>query len=335
MNYFDFSTLHFAYPQFFLLLILIPIILYFYFKRQFKSPTIQVSTLDAFKNLPKSFKASTRWILLTLRVLCIAFITLALARPQSSQINETINSDGLDIVLSMDISGSMLAEDFKPNRIEASKKMALEFVENRPTDRIGLVIFAGESFTQCPLTTDQHILKEQLANVRSGLLEDGTAIGMGLATAVERLRSSKAKTKVIILLTDGVNNSGLIDPMTALEIAKAYKVRVYTIGVGTQGSANYPVQDQYGRTVMQQMPVQIDEPLMSKIALQTGGKYFRAVDNSSLRNIYKEIDKLEKTKIEINSFKRFTELYFIYAFIGLLCLLLEMVLRYTYYRTLP
>jgi Ca-activated chloride channel family protein len=197
------------------------------------------------------------------------------------------------------------------------------------------VIFSGESFTQCPLTTDQNVLKEQLSNIKSGLLEDGTAIGMGLATAVERLRSSKAKTKIIILLTDGVNNSGLIDPVTALEIAKAYKIRVYTIGVGTMGTASYPVKDAFGNTSMQQMPVQIDEVLMKKISDETGGKYFRATDNNSLNKVYKEIDRLEKTNIEINSFKRYAELFFPFAMIGLFLLLLEVILRNTYYKSFP
>jgi Ca-activated chloride channel family protein len=257
-----------------------------------------------------------------------------MARPQNSRINETVNSEGLDIVMSLDISGSMLAEDFRPNRIEAAKKVAQEFIEDRPTDRIGLVIFSGESFTQCPLTTDQNVLKEQLKNIRSGLLEDGTAIGMGLATSVERLRNSKAKTRIIILLTDGVNNSGLIDPMTALEIAKAYKIRVYTIGVGTMGRAPYPMKDQFGNIHMQQMQVQIDEQLMKQISVQTGGKYFRAIDNNSLSRVYKEIDRLEKTKIEISSFKRYAELFLPYAMLGLLFLLLEVVLRHTVFKSL-
>jgi Ca-activated chloride channel family protein len=279
-------------------------------------------------------KVKYKGVLNILRLLSFLFLTIALARPQNSKVNESINSEGLDIVMSMDISGSMLAQDFKPNRIEAAKKVAQEFIENRPTDRIGLVIFSGESFTQCPLTTDQNVLKEQLLNVKSGLLEDGTAIGMGLATAVERLRNSKTKTKVIILLTDGVNNSGLIDPITALEIAKAYKIRVYTIGVGSEGSAPYPVKDQFGQTSIQQMPVQIDEALMQRISRETGGKYFRATNNNSLNRIYNDIDKLEKTKIEINSYKRYSELFFPYAFLALFCIMLELVLRYTYFRSI-
>lgn len=335
MKYFDFAHITFAHPHFFWLLILVPLLIYWQFFRNNKQQTtLLLTTQKELKNTGTSFKIKLRSILPILRILSIVFIIIALARPQNSKVNETINNEGLDIVLSLDISGSMLAQDFKPNRIEAAKKVASDFILNRPTDRIGLVIFSGESFTQCPLTTDQNVLLEQVKNIRSGLLEDGTAIGMGLATAVERLRNSKAKTKIIILMTDGVNNSGLIDPITALEIAKAYKIRVYTIGIGTKGSAPYPVQDQFGNTQIKQMPVQIDEELMQKISKETGGKYFRATDNRSLDKVYKDIDNLEKTKIEINSYKRYAELFFMYAFIGLLLLLLEILLRYTYLRSI-
>jgi Ca-activated chloride channel family protein len=334
-KYFDFKHITFAHPQFFLLLLVIPFLLFWYYtQKQKKQSTMILSTLKDISNLAMPLKVKYKGVLNILRLLSFLFLTIALARPQNSKVNESINSEGLDIVMSMDISGSMLAQDFKPNRIEAAKKVAQEFIENRPTDRIGLVIFSGESFTQCPLTTDQNVLKEQLLNVKSGLLEDGTAIGMGLATAVERLRNSKTKTKVIILLTDGVNNSGLIDPITALEIAKAYKIRVYTIGVGSEGSAPYPVKDQFGQTSIQQMPVQIDEALMQRISRETGGKYFRATNNNSLNRIYNDIDKLEKTKIEINSYKRYSELFFPYAFLALFCIMLELVLRYTYFRSI-
>jgi Ca-activated chloride channel family protein len=245
-----------------------------------------------------------------------------------------MDSEGVDIVLSMDISGSMLAQDLQPNRLEAAKKVAGEFISSRYTDRIGLVIFSGESFTQCPLTNDQGVLTEQLNGISSGLLKDGTAIGMGLATAVDRLRTSKAKSKLIILLTDGVNNGGLVDPITALEIAKAYQIRVYTIGVGTKGMAPAPVQDIFGNLVMQPTEVQIDEELLKRIANETGGHYYRATDNQSLRLIYQEIDKLEKTKVEITSFRRYAELFMPYALTGLILLLLEFILRHTVFRTL-
>jgi Ca-activated chloride channel family protein len=332
MNYLDFRHITFAHPQYFILLLLIPLFIFWLRKNKNNKPSFTISSLKGLQNSAASTIQKWAPILNLLRILSMFFLIIALARPQSSNINETVNSEGLDIVLSMDISGSMLAEDFKPNRIEAAKKVANEFILNRPTDRIGLVIFSGESFTQCPLTTDQNILREQLKSIRSGLLEDGTAIGMGLATAVERLRNSKAKSKIIILLTDGVNNAGLIDPITALEIAKAYKIRVYTIGVGTEGTAPYPTQDAFGNMVMQQMPVQIDEGLMQKISKETGGKYYRAKDNNSLSKVYKDIDQLEKTKIEINSFKRYAELFFPYALFGLMCLFLEILLRFTVFR---
>lgn len=332
MNYLDFRHITFAHPQYFILLLLIPLFIFWLKKNKNNKPSFTISSLKGLQNSPVSTIQKWAPLLNVLRIVSMLFLIIALARPQSSNINETVNSEGLDIVLSMDISGSMLAEDFKPNRIEAAKKVANEFIQNRPTDRIGLVIFSGESFTQCPLTTDQNILREQIKNIRSGLLEDGTAIGMGLATAVERLRNSKAKSKIIILLTDGVNNAGLIDPITALEIAKAYKIRVYTIGVGSVGTAPYPAQDPFGNMVMQQMPVQIDEALMQKISKETGGKYYRATDNNSLSKVYKDIDQLEKTKIEINSFKRYAELFFPFALIGLMCLFLEIVLRFTVFR---
>lgn len=335
MKYLDFKHITFAHPQYFFLLLLIPLLLFWQYRiKRKQQASMMVSSLAGVEKISGSWKINLRWLLPFFRLLSLLFLIIALARPQNSAVNETINSEGLDIVMSLDISGSMLAEDFKPNRIDAAKKVAQTFIENRPTDRIGLVIFSGESFTQCPLTTDQNVLKEQLKNVRSGLLEDGTAIGMGLATAVERLRNSTAKTKVIILLTDGVNNAGLIDPITALEIAKAYKIRVYTIGVGSQGSAPYPVKDQFGRTTMQMMPVQIDEALMQKISRETGGKYYRATNNTSLSKVYDEIDRLEKTKIEINSFKRYAELYLPFAMFGLGFLFLEILFRQTLFKSL-
>jgi Ca-activated chloride channel family protein len=270
---------------------------------------------------------------MVLRVLALAGLSIALARPQSSNTTESIDNEGIDIVLSIDISGSMLAEDFKPNRIESAKKVAMSFVDQRPTDRLGLVIFSGESFTQCPITIDHHVLKEQISAVKSGMLQDGTSIGMGLATAVQGLRNAKGKSRVIVLMTDGVNNTGLIDPATALEIAKAYKIRVYTIGVGSMGQALSPVQTPTG-IQMAMVPVQIDEPLMRKIAGETGGKYFRATDNKSLNDVYKEIDKLEKTKVEISSYKHYAELFFPFAAFALICLALEMLLRYTVFKSI-
>ncbi|HEY0272564.1 MAG TPA: VWA domain-containing protein, partial [Chitinophaga sp.] len=270
-----------------------------------------------------------------LRILAFTALVVALARPQTSNTSENIDSEGIDIVLSLDISGSMLAQDLQPNRIEAAKKVAMDFVDRRISDRIGLVIFSGESFTQCPITTDHAVLKTQIAQVKSGMLQDGTAIGMGLATSVDRLRSSKAKSKVIILLTDGVNNTGLIDPLTALEIAKAFKIRVYTIGLGTIGKAPFPMTSPDGTVQMVMQDVQIDEALMKKIATETGGKYYRATSNTSLQDIYDTIDQLEKTKVEITSYKRYAEHFFPFAMLALVCLLLEVLLRYTVFKSLP
>lgn len=330
------KNIEFAHPYFFALLLLIPFMVYWQLKRSGKKKgAMRISSLEALKALPVSWKVRFRPILLVLRLLAFTALVVALARPQTSNTSENIDSEGIDIVLSIDISGSMLAEDLQPNRMEAAKKVAFDFVDRRISDRIGLVIFSGESFTQCPITTDHAVLKNQIMQIKSGMLQDGTAIGMGLATAVDRLRSSKAKSKVIILLTDGVNNTGLVDPLTALEISKAFKIRVYTIGVGTYGKAPFPMTMPDGSIQMQMQDVQIDEPLMKKISTETGGKFFRATNNRELQNIYSEIDKLEKTKVEITSYKRFAEHFFPFAMLALTCLLLEVLLRYTAFRSLP
>lgn len=336
MNLFDFSHIEFANPWFFWLLLIIPLMIWWYLRAKHRlKASFKVSSLEGLKKIPVSWKVRLRPLLLVLRLLGIALLIVAMARPQSSNVSENINSEGIDIVLCLDVSGSMLAEDFHPNRIEAAKKVAIDFVNGRPSDRIGLVIFAGESFTQCPITTDHDVLDNQISKVSSGMLEDGTAIGMGLATSVDRLRDSKAKSKVIILLTDGVNNTGLIDPITALEITKLYKIRVYTIGVGTQGMAPYPMPLPGGGVQMQEQKVQIDEPLLKRIASETGGQYFRATDNKSLTNIYSQIDKMEKTKVEITSFKRYAELFFPFAIAAFILLFLEIILNYTIFRSLP
>ena len=259
---------------------------------------------------------------------------VALARPQTTSEGENISTEGIDIVLVTDVSGSMLAEDFRPNRIEAAKAVAAEFVDGRPNDRIGFVVFAGESFTQCPLTLDHAVVKELIAGVKSGLIEDGTAIGMGLATAVSRLKDSESKSKVIILLTDGVNNKGVIDPMTAAGIASTFGIRVYTVGVGTIGMAPYPVQTPLG-TQYRNVPVEIDEELLKKIAVQTGGTYFRATDNDKLQLIYAEIDRLEKTKIEVTQFRRHKEDFYTAGFLAGFLLLGEVLLSLTFFRKIP
>lgn len=330
----DWEHLRFAYPIFFVLLPLIPFMIWWQQrKKRNESPVLRLTTLSGLATVKPSAKVRYRKVMFILRLIAIAMLSVAMARPQTSNVSEHIDSEGIDIVLDMDVSGSMLAEDFRPNRIEAAKQAALKFVDGRPTDRIGLVIFAGESFTMCPITIDHNVLKEQISNVRSGMLVDGTSIGMGLATAVDRLRYAKGKSKVVILLTDGVNNTGLIDPNTALEIAKAYKIRVYTVGIGTQGQALMPVPTPSGTQKML-VKVEIDEPLLRKIAGETGGKYYRATDNRALADIYNNIDKLEKTKVEISSFKHYHELFFPFAMIAIGCIALEMILRYTVFKSI-
>ena len=330
----DWKHLSFAHPLFFGLLLLVPLIIWWGWRRQrTANASFRLTTTGGLKNIKPSLRVRLRPLLTVLRVITLVFLTIALARPQSSNVTETIDSDGIDIVMAIDVSGSMLAEDFKPNRIEAAKKVATDFIDQRPGDRIGLVIFSGESFTQCPVTIDHNVLKEQVASIESGVLIDGTAIGDGLATAVDRLRNTKGKSRVVILLTDGVNNIGKVGPELALEIAKAYKVRVYTIGVGTQGQAPYPQQTPMG-TQKIMMPVQIDEALLQKIAKETGGNYYRATNNTSLSSIYKQIDKLEKTSIETNSYKHYAELFFPFALIAVCALALELLLRNTLYRSI-
>lgn len=328
----DWKHISFAHPYFFGLLLLLPLMIWRQINRKKQHPAIRLSSTNHVKLIAPSWKVRLRPLLFVLRILSLLFLIIALARPQSSNVTENIDSDGIDIVMSIDVSGSMLAEDLKPNRIEAAKKVAMQFVEKRPTDRIGLVIFSGESFTLCPITIDHNVLNQQIDGIKSGMLEDGTAIGEGLATAVDRIRKSNGKSKIIILLTDGVNNVGKIGPELALEIAKAYKIRVYTIGVGTKGMAPYPVPTPMGMQ-MQMQEVQIDEALLQKISKETGGKYYRATNNNSLASIYNDIDKLEKTKVEISSFKHYAELFFPFAMLAIVCLALEMLLRYTVFRS--
>jgi Ca-activated chloride channel family protein len=325
----------FANPEYFLLLALIPAMVIWYWKRQkHQLAELQVSTVRVFHSVPRTWRQRLRHALFILRLLAVALLVVALARPQSTDRGENVTTEGIDIVLASDISGSMLAEDFKPNRIEASKRVAADFIDGRPNDRIGLVIFAGESFTQCPLTLDHAILINLLKEIKAGMVEDGTAIGMGLATAVSRLKESKAKSRVVILLTDGVNNRGFIDPLTAAGIAQEYGVRVYTVGVGTNGMAPYPVQTPFG-VQYQSIPAEIDETLLQKIADETGGKYFRATDNRTLKDIYAEIDRLEKTKIEVTQFHRHREEFYQAAMFAGFFLLLEVFFSQTMFRKIP
>jgi Ca-activated chloride channel family protein len=333
--YQDWRHLQFAQPWAFLLLLLIPVMLLWQWQmRRRTAPALRLTTTSGLTHIRPSMRARMRPVMSVLRVLAMTALIIALARPQSSSVSENVDSEGIDIVLAMDISGSMLAEDFKPNRIEAAKRVATDFINDRIGDRIGLVIFSGESFTQCPVTIDHRVLLEQVQQIQSGVLVDGTAIGDGLATAVDRLRNTHGKSKVIILLTDGENNTGRIGPELALEIAKTYKVRVYTIGVGTNaGQAPYPAQVPGGGTVMTMMPVKIDEPLLKRIASETGGAYYRATGNNSLKSIYDQIDKMEKTKVEVSSYKHFSELFFPLALLACVCIFLEMLLRWTVFRS--
>lgn len=325
----------FANPKYFwLLVLLIPVILWYVFKEKQSHADLQFSSLRAFRGIRHAGRVWLRHLLFVCKVLAIVFLIIALARPQSSNSWQTYSSEGIDIVLGLDISTSMLARDFTPDRLEAAKEVATKFILERPQDRIGLVVFAGESFTQCPLTTDQAVLVNLLREVQSGMIEDGTAIGLGLANAVNRLKDSPAKSKVVILLTDGVNNRGSIAPVTAAELAKTYGIRVYTIGVGTYGEAPYPVQTPFG-TQLQNIPVEIDEAVLKQIASVTGGQYFRATDNDKLQQIYNEIDQLEKSKVEVKHFSKREEQYFWFGLVGMLLLLSEALLRYTLLRKIP
>lgn len=323
-----YNDIKFAYPGLLWLLILVPalVILYFYIRKRFL-PQFKYSQTDIFKTGPKGWRTKIIGLPLILRLLAISSIIIVLARPQNSSQGRDVNTEGIDLMVALDISGSMLAEDFKPNRMEAAKDITKDFIESRPNDRLGLVIFAGESFTQCPLTTDHEVLLSQLKGVNPGIFQDGTAVGDGLGTAVARIKDSKAKSKVVILLTDGVNNMGSVAPLTAAEIAKTYGVRVYTIGVGTMGLAPYPMQTPFGIRY-QNVEVQIDEPVMKKIADITGGQYFRATGNKKLKEVYKEIDKLERTKIKVTEYSSFKEEFLPFAIAACVLLLLEWIIRY-------
>jgi Ca-activated chloride channel family protein len=324
-----FKGVEFAHPGFFWLLISIPLMVGWYiWKQKQLQGNLAMPTIRGFAMITKSKLPHFRHLSIVLRSLAMAALIIALARPQSSLSWQDTTTEGIDIVIASDISGSMLAEDFKPNRLEAGKNIAIDFIQNRPNDRIGLVVFSGESFTQCPLTIDHSVLVNLYADIKNGMIEDGTAIGMGLATAVNRLKDSEAKSKVVILLTDGSNNSGSIPPVTAAEIAKQFGVRVYTVGIGTNGYAPYPVQTPMG-VQYQRMKVDIDEGTLSKIATITGGKYFRATNNSALKDIYEQIDKLEKAKIDVTQYRKKTERFLPFAIIALVLLSLEFLTKNT------
>ncbi|MGC6491027.1 MAG: vWA domain-containing protein [Flavobacteriales bacterium] len=320
-------------PDFLYALFLVPIlIIWYFFSTKRKSAHIQISSIKAINST--TWKSKSRHIPFFLRLIVLSLLIIAFARPQSTLSWEDMTTEGIDIVLSMDISGSMLAQDLKPDRLEASKIVAMDFISGRPNDRIGLVIFSGESFTQCPLTTDHQVLKNLFSNVKSGMVEDGTAIGMGLATAVNRLKESEAVSKVIILLTDGVNNQGSVAPLTAANIAEKFGIRVYTIGVGTQGYAPYPFKTPFGTTVYQDVEVKIDEETLQDIASVTNGKYFRATSNKALVEIYKEIDQLERSKIEVKEYHKKKEEFFGLALLALGFLMVEFILKHSIYRSI-
>lgn len=323
------TGISFANPSYLWLLVLVPGMITFYVLRQQKtSAALQMPGLKPFEKTGSTFRNYLRHILFALRAAAIALLIIVIARPQKTDKFQNVTTEGIDIILTLDISGSMLARDFKPDRLEASKNVATEFISGRPYDRLGLVVFSGESFTQCPLTTDHAVLINLMHELQSGMIEDGTAIGNGLATAVNRIKDSEAKSKVIILLTDGVNNRGEIAPSTAADIAKTYGIRVYTIGVGSQGMAPYPRQTPYGVQYLN-MPVEIDEAILKDIASKTGGRYFRATDNDKLLQVYAEIDKMEKSKIDVRQFTRKEEKYLFPGLIAFILLALEILSRIT------
>ena len=322
-----------------LLLLIIPYLIWYVMYRKKTEPTMRMSDTYAFRYAPRSWKVTLMPLSMLLRILVFTMTVLVLARPQTHNSWSNKSIEGIDIMLAMDVSTSMLAEDLKPNRIEAAKQVASEFIAGRPDDNIGLSIFAGEAFTQCPMTTDHASLLNMLQNVRTdiaarGLIEDGTAIGMGLANAVSRLKESKAKSKVVILLTDGSNNRGDISPMTAAEIAKSLGIRVYTIGVGTNNVAPYPMPVAGGVQYVN-IPVEIDTKTLSEIAAATEGDFYRATNTKELRNIYKEIDQLEKSKLNVKTFSKRYEAYQPFALVAILALLLEILLRITIFRRIP
>lgn len=332
-----FNDITFANKELRWLFLIIPVILvWYFFKNRTMSAEVKMSSLSGFEKIKPSFKYYLRHVLILLRLFVLSALILVLMRPQSRSSFKDVKTEGIDIVIALDISSSMLAKDFKPNRLDAAKELAIKFIDSRPNDRIGLVIFSGESFTQCPLTSDHAVIKNLFSGIKLGMLADGTAIGNGLATSVSRIKDSQAKSKVVILLTDGVNNQGSVAPITAAEIAKAYGIRVYTIGLGTTGKALsfagiYPD----GTYAYEYMDVVIDEKTMTEIADMTGGKYFRATDNDKLKDVYKEIDRLEKTIFEEKNYTNKSEHFLPFAITAALLLLIEFLLRNTILKSIP
>lgn len=330
-----FNDVSFAHGWVLYFLLLVPLMIYWYWKKHKQStPDVTFSSLGAFKGVKPTLRERLRYLPVTFRVIAVSLFIVALARPQTFSTGENVYTEGIDVAMLLDISGSMLAEDLKPNRLEAAKNVIDEFIAGRTTDKIGLVVFARQSFTQCPLTIDYSVLRNLLKEIESGMIEDGTAIGTAIANGVNRLKDSETKSKVIILLTDGVNNSGEVDPITAAQIAQKFGVRIYTVGVGSKGEAPYPFQTPFGKRY-QMVPVEIDEAILTQVAQITDGKYFRATSNEKLQEIYEEIDQLEKTRVEITSYRQAKELFYNWVGVGLLLLLLELLLVRTYLRRLP
>jgi Ca-activated chloride channel family protein len=330
-----FEGLTFKNPElFYLLLVLVPLAAWYIFRQKRNTASIQVSSTASLFKAPKTIRHYLRHLVFICQIMALAFFVVVLARPQSSSSWENVTTEGIDIIIALDISSSMLARDFTPDRLEAAKNVAMEFISGREYDRMGLVVFAGEAFTQCPLTTDRAVLLNLFKDIKSGLIEDGTAIGNGLATGVSRLKDSEAISRVVILLTDGENNRGEVAPLTAAEIAKTFGIRVYTVGVGSIGTAPYPVQTPFG-IELRDMEVKIDEGLLTEIANITGGQYFRATGNKKLEEIYQEIDALEKSKIDVQQFNRKAEEFMPFAILGALFLIAAILLRTTVFRNIP
>lgn len=324
-----------ANPEYLYILLVIPLLItWYWFKHNKNTADLRFSGLQMFSKIKPSPKTWLFHSLFIFRMIAVGLIIVALARPQSISTKQNISIEGIDIVMTIDVSGSMLARDFKPDRLEAAKEVADEFIARRPNDRVSLVIFSGEAFTQVPLTTDHKMISNIFEEVQSGMIEDGTAIGDGLATSVSRLKDSDAISKVIILITDGVNNSGSVDPISAAEMAKMFGIRVYTIGIGSMGTAPYPVQTPFG-IQMQQMKVQIDEELLQKISSMTEGRYYRADNNRKLKEIYKEIDTLEKSKIDVQEFRKKHEAFLPFALLAMALFSLEIILRYLVFKRIP
>lgn len=329
------NDIQFANPELFVLFAIIPILVLAYiFRLKNHKAKIKISTFSSLPNTSSDIKNWLSHLPFVLSLIALSLLFITLARPQSSLSWQDVTTEGIDIIIAMDISGSMLAEDLKPNRLEASKNVAMDFISNRRNDRIGLVTFSGESFTQSPLTTDHSVLKNLFKDVRNGMIEDGTAIGLGLATSVNRLKESDAKSKVVILLTDGFNTSGSIPPLTAAEIAREFGVRTYTIGLGTNGLAPYPFKTRFGTTSYQNVEVKIDEETMKEIAKMTGGKYYRATNNRSLKKIYEEIDQLEKSKIEVTEYRKKKEEFFPFALIAGILFFMQFIIHNTLLKTI-